>query len=237
MTRKLLALAVVGAALMAVPASSVAWNSTVVPVNGTYAGKTYGQWSAAWWQWAIAQPAEHHPLSGAIDNNRTADPAANCAQGQAGPVWFLGGVVNNSSSVTRTCSVPARAALYFPIGNAECSNREAPPSFGATDADRIACARGLADGFKHSALEADLDGHPFAGLVNQRVASPPFDFTLPDCASANILGVGCPPRQGRAADNGYYLLLRPLSPGRHRLHFHAGSPGFTLDIIYCLRIK
>jgi hypothetical protein len=44
-------------------------------------GKTIGEWSAKWWQWAFAIPASTNPMLG-----------GDCEQGQQGPVWFLAGV-------------------------------------------------------------------------------------------------------------------------------------------------
>ena len=53
-------------------------NPGVVPNNTQY--RTL---SAKWWQWAISIPAATNPL---LDTT-----GANCAQGQAGHVWFLAG--------------------------------------------------------------------------------------------------------------------------------------------------
>jgi hypothetical protein len=37
----------------------------------------------------------------------------------------------------------------------------------------------------------------------------------------------------RSIDDGYYVLLKPLSVGNHTLHIHAES-GFTLDVVHSL---
>src|SRR4051795_4739769 len=39
-------------------------------------GATYGQWSAAWWQWALSFPLSDHPLDPARDQP--------CSAGQSG---------------------------------------------------------------------------------------------------------------------------------------------------------
>jgi hypothetical protein len=46
-------------------------------------GRTYGEWSNAWWQWALS-------ISTTPDNNNPLlDPTgASCGNGQSGPVWF-----------------------------------------------------------------------------------------------------------------------------------------------------
>ena len=86
----------------------------VFPRDSVAYGRTYGEWSAAWWQWSLAIPVANHPL---FDKG-------GCNVGQSGPVWFLGGKVCStgdptcdSSSATRTCTVPAGKALFFPLLN------------------------------------------------------------------------------------------------------------------------
>ena len=39
---------------MALPAQAAgkATGLSIVPINGTVDGKTYGEWAATWWQWA-----------------------------------------------------------------------------------------------------------------------------------------------------------------------------------------
>src|SRR5215468_10575109 len=59
-------------------------------------GQTYGEWAAAWWLWALSQPAATNPIL---------DPDGRfCANQQAGNVWFLagatGGTPDNPTTVT-----------------------------------------------------------------------------------------------------------------------------------------
>ena len=241
--RRLTMVAVLAAMLPAAPA--IARDAVdVVPVGGDYAGRSYPEWSAAWQRWAIVQPAAHHPLSGPIDDAGTEDPLARCRQGQSGPVWFLGGVlvtgadVDDPFTVNRRCRVPGRTALYFPVANAECSSIEAPPFFGADERARRLCAAALTDGYDVGSLSATVDGGPAVrDLRKQRVQSPDFKFKLPRCPAANVLGVDCALRRGRSADDGYYLLLRPLRPGRHVIEFSATHAfGFSLHITYELHV-
>ena len=114
---------VLGLAVLAVP-SVMAHDGdgpkVITPDSVAY-GRTYSEWSAAWWQWTLSIPASNHPLFDTGD----------CSVGQSGPVWFLGGkfcASNNPncgySDVVRSCSVPAGKALYIPILNAEWSSLE-----------------------------------------------------------------------------------------------------------------
>ena len=75
-------------------------------------GKTYGEWTAKWWQWAHSLPAATNPLrqEGMVD----------CSHGQSGPVWFLAGTLGGGAE--RTCTIPHRKALLFPLVNADFVN-------------------------------------------------------------------------------------------------------------------
>jgi hypothetical protein len=51
-------------------------NPAIAPINARVLGKTYSEWSALWWQWALEQAASANPL---LDTT-----GANCMSGQAG---------------------------------------------------------------------------------------------------------------------------------------------------------
>ncbi|HXJ55158.1 MAG TPA: hypothetical protein VNU68_00700 [Verrucomicrobiae bacterium] len=221
-------------------------NPGVIPVNASPYGKTYGEWSAAWWQWAFSLPATAHPI---LDT-------ADCSAGQSGPVWFLAGKACptpappegcNANVAERTCTVPHGKALFFPIVNSEDSVIEESSGYGClqgtTEAALRNCARLVVDGLADLACE--IDGHSVQNLDSFRVQSPLFEFTLaahdnlaaavgetavPDGATS--LGVG----------DGIYVMLAPLSAGRHTLHFHARQTcsfcgNFTMDITYHLSVE
>src|SRR5262249_33125691 len=58
-------------------------NPGVLPPSSNPYGRSYGEWGAAWWQWALSLPLSESPLN---------DPTgAHIAAGQSGPVWFLSG--------------------------------------------------------------------------------------------------------------------------------------------------
>ena len=43
-------------------------NAQVLPPGGRYFGLTYQQWSAVWWQWALAIPVHHPPFSANVNH-------------------------------------------------------------------------------------------------------------------------------------------------------------------------
>jgi len=210
-------------------------NPGVLPPESPQFGKTYGQWAAAWWQWALALPATEHPLF----------DTADCSTGQKGKVWFLGGKFCNTGdpncngTAVRTCSVPSGKAIFFPIVNTECSTAEGN---GSTEQQLRDCANMIIDGARK--ISAELDGESLKQLsVNQRYRSdsPLFIWTL--ASHDNVLAAtGEPIADGTsspAVADGVHLMLAPLSPGPHTLHFHGEFPAFNfgLDITYYLTVQ
>jgi len=209
-------------AVLAPPAQAANGNPGVLPVNSNPNGRSYGEWSAAWWQWALSIPTTVNPLLDAT--------GADCAQGQSGHVWFLAGVFNVSGQATRSCTIPSGTALFFPLINAECSNLEPPPFFGSNEAELRSCA----NAFSFTNLQASIDGVSLTNLPSYEIDSPLFTFTLP---ADNILGIAPAPTSGMSVGNGVYLLLAPLPVGEHTLKFGGtDSSGFTLDITYHLTV-
>jgi len=210
-------------------------NPGVLPPESPQYGKTYGQWAAAWWQWAFSLPASEHPLF----------DTADCSTGQKGKVWFLGGKfcrtgdTSCSGTAVRTCTVPPGKALFFPIVNTECSAAEGN---GTTEQDFRTCANTIIDGARK--ISAELDGQSLKQLsVNQRYRSdsPLFIWTL--ASRDNVLAAtGEPIADGTsspAVADGVHLMLAPLPPGPHSLHFHGEFPAFNfaLDITYYLTVQ
>jgi hypothetical protein len=205
-------------------------NPGVLPPNSHAFGKTYGGWSAAWWQYVESQPVSSNPL---LDST-----GAGCRAAQSGSVFFLVGA-NGSGSVTRDqCTVPVGKALFFPLLNA--SNIEpAKTPLGAWE--ELEGAFG-----PFSELHASVDGRALANLDPAttpyrvcagpvaRCSAPSFSVFLP---AENFFGTPEGTYEPTVAD-GFYALLTPLSPGPHTISFGGtglflGGP-FSQDITYHL---
>jgi hypothetical protein len=210
-------------------------SSAVVPVDQSAFGHSYGEWSARWWQWSYSLPTSHHPLF----------DTASCRAGQSGKVWFLGGtftLIQQGNTVVgqaeRTCDVPDGKALFFPILNAEWDNVCPPldPPESVRQLRRDAAAS-LADA---QGLLARIDGTKVVNLLEFRAQSPRFAVTIPSNSVWKSFGGPCADiKAGTYAPvvaDGWYLLVRPLGPGHHTIHFEGGIPGFRLDITYHLDI-
>ena len=90
-------------------------------------------------------------------------------------------------------------------------------------------------------MSAEIDGAPVRDLAERfHVQSTAFGFTLP---ADNLLKAttGNPYAAGAyfpSVDDGFYLMVAPLPPGHHTIHFHGiGTGGFTLDVIYHLAVQ
>ena len=194
-------------------------------------GLSYNDWSVRWWQWAYGLPVAGHPL---FD-----ETGADCAAGQSGPVWFLGGVFNVSGTATRDlCTVPAGKALYFPIINVEWDNI-CPPTDPPMSVDELAATSAWFMSLATN-LQCDVDGESIQNVAAYRFAADPFAVQMP---SGNIWeAFGCSTPAGSyypLVPEGYFIMLAPLSPGQHTVHFRGtiGDPvNFTLEITYHLTV-
>jgi len=224
MTRRIaLAQAIIGllVGLLAPPASA---SPTIVGPSEKYAGKSYGQWSAAWWQWAADISGPSSPV---IDST-----GANCAVNQRGQVWFLAG--NTGGTTSRGCTIPADKAILVPVINAECSTLEGN---GTSEQELRACAADLMDhvtatGAAIDGTAVDL-GAPSGGRF--RFASPLFRLTF---APDNGFGVDAGTTPSVA--DGFWVLVRPLAAGHHTIDFQGtavfGDFAFQVTVHYDLTV-
>ena len=197
----------------------------VFPPESKPYGLTYPEWTAKWWQWAYSMPEADNP---SID-----DTGKNCANNQSGPVWFLTGTFGGA--VTRECTIPSDKGILVPIINAACDSATEPSI--DTEAELRSCAKADQD----TVIEKEIivDGLNVGNLDGYRFQSPLINLTFPE---NNIAGVT--PQTAKAVSDGFWILLEPLSPGRHEIHFKAalgdptatGFTNFALDVKYLLTI-
>ncbi len=185
----------------------------VPPGDARLKGKTYEQWAAAWWQWALEMPLTNS--AGAIHPSYKDSPKFDVTESQTGDVWFLGGPFLDSPSagtIRRSCRIPTGKALFFPLFNVECSSIEAPPFYGATAEHQAGLARYWADHIVDPFCE--IDGIPLSNLDAYRVQNPQIEITAP---APWLLGKAG--GKGTSSGDGYFVFLAPLAPGQHTLRF------------------
>ena len=188
--------------------------------------------TAQWWQYINSIPPAVNPLL---------DPSgAYCMVGQRDPMWFLTGAFFGGTA-TRTCTVPEGEALFFPVIN--YVNFNTPYICGQGGPMNAAELRAPAAAYIDGAtnLSVKVDGKALKDLM--RIKSDVFAITLP---ADNIRNSGCGGPGSVPAgvyspsiDDGYYVLLKPISVGNHTLHIHAEVPSqsFVLDIMYDLVVE
>jgi hypothetical protein len=204
-------------ALGNVPALAGDNNPTVLPPNSHPYGKTYNKWSSEWWRWAMElPPGAGHPFD--------PDPSFKITTGQRGKVWFVGAPFGTT---VRNCTIPASKALFIGLVNGEISSLE---GFATADSQRAA-AKEQADLI--AGLTCTIDGVPVPNLTSFRFVSPQFKFFAPTPWIFGPTGGA-----GTAVADGYFLMLAPLSPGDHNIHFTGGIPAFglSLDATYNLTV-
>jgi hypothetical protein len=204
-------------------------NPGILPIQSDAYGATYNEWAARWWQWAYKQPVNTNPL---FDQT-----GAMVANGQSGHVWFLAGVINVSGTATRSATIPTGKALFFPILNVENDNFGPPNNPPLSVADLRAGAKAFMDSAIN--LEADIDGRVVQNPAGYREQSPVFSVNFPDNNVFQFFGFNTPAgTYSPFVDDGYYLMLAPLSAGPHTIHFHGtvSVANFTVDITYHLNV-
>jgi hypothetical protein len=199
----------------------------VLPPHSHAYGKSYGEWSAKWWQWFMEHPIAGHP---GVDSQDF-----DVSSGQHGKVWFLG---SPFGTVERTVQIPTGKALFIGMLNAEASDLE---GLGATEAEQREIAEWLADHIV--SVSCSVDGKPVRHIERFRVQSPQFSFTAPD----PWIFSPAPSGEGTAVSDGYFVMVAPLSVGEHTIqfagsfHFEAGELGpdpvdFGLDVTYKINV-
>lgn len=246
--------AVIGAVLVSISAVGSAGAATttphVIPPGAAPGGATYGQWSARWWTWALEQDRPSSPaVDGSAGTPSNPEPV-DCTLGQSGGVWFLAGItfLQGYTSAYRSCAVPAGRFLFFPVIDAWADNLSCPgtPPGTASGADLAAAVRAQIDSIVPGSTSVTVDGASVGGLAGSgtayRATAAGFTYSLPGdspigpafCGTAFVAGTS-PPPPGAYAD-GVYIMLAPLAPGAHSIHFAAQAAGVVEDVTYVLRV-
>jgi len=170
-------------------------------------GRSFGEWTVKWWQWAVTSPVETNPV---LDHN-----GKYAHVGQNGPVWFLAGTFAENIMPTRKCIVPHGKAILFPIINYEINSDEEPTL--RTDDEMVEhVVNDIDDIVKRIVIVNSIN------IPSYRVQSIPkvFDLTI---SENNPLGIA--PGVKRVAADGYWSFLHPLPDGQHEIYFHGSCNG------------
>src|SRR5262245_36374210 len=199
----------------------------VFPRDSSPYGNTYGEWSAQWWQWITAIPADINPN---IDPN-----GQHCGEGQAGPVWFLAGGFPGFPVGTRSCTVPAGKALLFPLPNTlyGAGAGDCTPTVPDVPCNLTALRQAAAVDIDSRVLpRVEIDNLKIHNLRDFRVQSPVMTLTYPEDNVVQLVLTSLIVPAGTHTPNvsdGYFLLIAPLSRGTHTIRLN-GDLAYRLTI-------
>jgi hypothetical protein len=215
-------------------------------------GKTFGEWSKNWWQWAFSIadiPEGTHPIN-------VAEGPVDCSLGQQGKVWFLSGTGNGVpvdftgvipiQSAERSCDIPRGKALFFPLVNS-CFINEAGENYSIEE------KRAILDEFTSQSagcqLEVTLNGEPLYTVNKVHTQSPPFRI---EGIEGNFFEIPTGLVDEEVVSDGFWVMLPPLRPGQYELIFKGSfcnriessseevpftlEPWFTTEVTYHLTI-
>jgi hypothetical protein len=188
----------------------MAADSYLLPPDEKVANTSQEDWSRAWWQWAGSFENSISPVA-----DQTGE---HCARKQSGDVWFLAGTYETKRTI-RTCTVPKGKYLFFPLINYVVMPRgNRPTSCFAVTSSAARMTEQV------SSLLLEIDGKRHGDLAVHRQAT----------RSCFDMGVSAEPPIPiyPSAANGYYVMLRPLPPGKHTLNFGGALPGMLQGVTY-----
>jgi len=204
----------------------------IAPIWTEPEGQTYGRWAVEWMQWAQGTPAATNPISDLTGES--------CSQRQVGDVWFLAGSWYGAGQVERTCEIPAGKSLFFPlINNGYGAYLNDPPDTRTEEFVRAQAA---------CTVPAEIS----VWIDDFKVPRPLQYFTGQSGSLSPLFNLQLPPGNlfsddttvipelllSPSAEQGYYLFVQPLHPGRHRIRWVATGckPNASQDIIWHLTV-
>jgi hypothetical protein len=206
-------------------------NPGILPPQSNPHGQSYGEWGAAWWNWALNLPPDAKVL--------WAQGPYDASVGQSGSVWFLAGTIGDPTPYVRYCTIPPGKALFFPIWNYICGSAvwDCKPTNPDVDCNLDGLLALAAERVGEvTSLQANIDGVPVQNPWAY-VAELPSALTVVEGGLLNSWGVDA----GTYSPNvtaGFCLMLAPLSVGSHTIHFAAAVKGEpALDITYHITVK
>jgi len=211
----------------------------LIPQGSQLVKDVYAFESKSWLRWAMGLPFSTGPI--------TDTTGAACAQGQAGPVWYLAGT--DGGDVTRSCTLSGHEFIFVPLINHWLTPPAEAVATLADLADYLAfvntyipdqrahtCNLALRlDGAALLPTEAQLDSKLWTQVLQ------PFPVQLDDDNFGSSWGQpgGLSPD---AVTAGHYALLRPLPHGSHVLEIGGaicdddGAVVFETSAVYHLHV-
>jgi len=190
----------------------------VLPGYRNVGGSTLGQWAQRYWAWLLTKPATLSPV--------TDTTGERCADGQAGPVWFLVGA-EASAHIRRKCSVPRGKYIFLPA-LAQLLTVQKEPGKTCADLEKNQVGR---IGFEaQRGIYVKINGERFDSFFENR----PFSTKCAPVVSASGQII-----VDQSMFYGTFIMLQPLPPGDHVIEFGGSLPdtGANRAVTYELNVE
>lgn len=180
-------------------------------------GLSLDDWSVKWWQWIMKIAKNQNPT---LDES-----GKNCNVNQENNnVWFLAGRSAPGKS-ERNCEIPSEMSIFLPLNNYECNFWENPDI--KTIDELLSCpsiSLGPADSIilKLKIDDKEIDQKE---LKKYRFATSDFQISIPKDDIFGIKEFG----NTTASSDGYWVMIKPLSSGKHTISFFGGALGNIQD--------
>jgi hypothetical protein len=192
-------------------------NPGVLPPDSIVQGKTYAEWINEWWKYGLSLPMSQSPIS-------PGGTGVDCMLRRVGDVTLI--VAHEYKGLPTRCEVPAGTMVFLEIMSVECSTLEGD---GKDEEGLRTCLQR----YTYQELGATIDGVAVQNLDAFFVsATPLYQFTVPE---DNILKASAG-ATGKSVANGVFLMLSPLSPGKHAVHTQVFLPLWNVKLEKTLAI-
>jgi len=174
----------------------------IVELDEEVGGNSLHTYANEWWKWAYSMQQNQSPIR---DRN-----GSHCGVNQQGPVWYLAGGFG-TTKIDRACVLPAQKHIFFPVINIV---HYTPPDSDITCEEAKKRAAENNNNFVY--IRVFLNGSQLENAQRFRLASKecfnlfervPEEFNAPSVAPS--------------ATDGYWIMMKPLPPGTHKLEFRA----------------
>jgi hypothetical protein len=189
------------------------------PADSKPFGKSYSEWSAIWWKFVKEYPEKDARLN---------DPDGHlCAVNQTGNVWILPGASSGNalSTVNRDCVIPSGVSLLISPDDNYCTLAD-HPEMGYEELLKCAMDSVRED----TSSKAKLDGVVLSNLLEtNHIQSGFFELNIPG------------EKPTKAVSDGVFLMLKPLTPGKHEINLGASNNDvlepFSYNVTYHITQK
>jgi hypothetical protein len=168
-------------------------------------------------------------------------------------VWFLAGTFGGTTR--RKCKIPKCTSIFFPIINDLISFATDPHL--QNESELRTYAKADLDQIRIPPTHVNIDGFEIPNLEKYRVQTGIFDISLPprkpNSTEAGSWFSSQLPVTTRAVSDGYWIFLKPLQCGVHRIEFvgeklqydkrvkggverNVKVPRFRVDVIYQVEV-